>query len=141
MKIYTSYYARANRLKERGIIPVCISLGEPRWLPNIECIKDFAPDRKTLSLGQAGDTKGYYDSFMAKLDNLNLEELESKLRRISEKYNDAPIALCCYEKVTDFCHRDIVADFLNKKLNLDVKEFGEERSYGGVMMIQKSFWV
>jgi uncharacterized protein (DUF488 family) len=31
--------------------------------------------------------------------------------------------MLCYEKPEDFCHRHILADFLNEKLNLDIKEY------------------
>ena len=33
------------------------------------------------------------------------------------------VALMCYEKPGDFCHRHLLADFLNEKLGLDIKEF------------------
>ena len=29
----------------------------------------------------------------------------------------------CYEKPGDFCHRHLLADFLNENLGLDIKEF------------------
>ena len=37
--------------------------------------------------------------------------------------NGGDVAMLCYEKPEDFCHRHILADFLNEKLNLDIKEY------------------
>lgn len=144
MKIYTSYFARAKALKQKGVVVISTSLYPPRFMPNLDEIKALAPDRKTLNLGKAGDTKGYYESFMEMLNKTDPEEILEQIREISEENNGADVALCCYEKVTDFCHRHIVADWLNKALGdkiTPVEEFGEGRKYGGIMMIQKSFWV
>ena len=33
------------------------------------------------------------------------------------------VALLCYEKPGDFCHRHLLADFLNKQLGTNIREF------------------
>lgn len=49
-----------------------------------------------------------------------------KIRRLSQGKD---CALLCYEKPGEFCHRHILADWLNKELNAGIEEYdvgGEE---------------
>ena len=36
---------------------------------------------------------------------------------------DKDIALCCYEKPTDFCHRHLVAEWLNNNTDENIEEW------------------
>ena len=49
------------------------------------------------------------------------------LRKLQEVSGGRDIALCCFEKPDDFCHRHLLADWLNEKLNLGVEEFGKSK--------------
>lgn len=53
------------------------------------------------------------------LINTNAETIVNKLELISKQNNDCDIALICYEKVGDFCHRHLVAKWLNNSNILD----------------------
>lgn len=54
--------------------------------------------------------KHYYLEVLSKLDPQKVyEELDGKI-------------LLCYEKETDFCHRFLVADWLEQKLGIKVEE-------------------
>lgn len=139
MKIYTSYFAREKVLRQNGIVPVSISLKSPKFFEGDE-VKDLAPTYSILKIGREGDTAGYTKKFKALLDNLDKNEVIEKLKAISEKNGGMDVAICCYEKVTDFCHRHIVADWLNEDTDLKVVEFGAAHNYEGVMMVQRSYW-
>ena len=36
------------------------------------------------------------------------------------------IALVCYEKPSDFCHRHLVAKWINENTNIEVREYEDE---------------
>ena len=37
--------------------------------------------------------------------------------------NGNDVALCCFEEPDKFCHRHLIAEWLNETLNLDVQEY------------------
>ena len=47
--------------------------------------------------------------------------------------------ICCFEKPNEFCHRQLVATWLEKNLNIEIKEFKHEELIreGGVMIEKK----
>lgn len=140
MRIYTSYYGRVKHLKQAGILPISISRSSPKWFGGEE-IKKLAPDYQTFQIGRSGDTQGYTERFKAMLDGLDKQAILREIEQISEMNGNVDVAILCYEKVTDFCHRHIVAEWLNEgKEKPEVVEFGAERNYDGVMMVQRSYW-
>lgn len=55
------------------------------------------------------------------LGRLNPREFIQTLQRYDTGNG---IALCCYEKPDDFCHRHFLAEWIIEKTGLEVKEFG-----------------
>ena len=51
---------------------------------------------------------------------LDAQRVYEDLERLS---NGRDCVLLCYEKSGDFCHRHLVADWLNKKLDLNIQEY------------------
>lgn len=52
-------------------------------------------------------------------NRVNVESLMKQLEKIG---NGADVALLCYERPGDFCHRHLLAEHLNSK-GCDIKEF------------------
>lgn len=121
MRIYTSYFGNVKKVEEAGIIPVSISLYPPRWRKWIQ-MRQFAPTKDILynTSGDEEYTERFNNEILGKLDP---NEMKQTINLISQGKD---IALLCFEKPGDFCHRHLVADWLNKKLGLDIKEFGQE---------------
>ena len=118
MKIYTSYFANIKKLP-KNIIPISISRFPPKWFNGI-MFKQLAPSKEIL-LNYKGNHKLYIQKYTAEiLDNLNATDIYNQLQELSNGYD---IALVCFEKPTDFCHRHIVSKWLNEKLNLNVLEY------------------
>jgi uncharacterized protein (DUF488 family) len=114
MKIYTCYHAKKKNVEDLGIVPINISLYSPRYVKYEHHYRVFSPNKETLSL----EENEYIPVFKAYLATLNFKQVIKQLERIAK---DRPIALMCYEKVGDFCHRHLVADWLNEN-GLEVKE-------------------
>lgn len=110
MKLYTSYFARLRQLRAAGIVPISIARYTPRWAGKIARIESLAPSENTL-LRYKGDhdEAAYTERYMLGFANRAASDLVQQIERIS---GGADVALCCYEKPGDFCHRHLVAAWL-----------------------------
>lgn len=111
MKLFTSNYARHGRDPNA----VCISI-KPIWWFKGRCYYALAPTWDIVTGVKNGsiDEKQYTLEYLKILDKLDPQKVVDDL-------GDNAIMLC-YESPKDFCHRHIVAHWLNKNLGLDVQE-------------------
>lgn len=121
--IFTSYFANIRKLPP-NIFPVAITAVVPDWYtglsysllaPSYDILRRYKRDRD-----EAAYTKLFSQSI---LDNLDLDTVLRDLNEmtpahfrpimISTIYKDPNwhVALICYEKSGDFCHRHLVADW------------------------------
>jgi len=118
MKVYTSYFANGKKLHEAGIMMIGIALFPPKWFYGVS-LQQVAP---TYSILHEDTEERYVERFknevLAKVDP---KEFIENVKTFSKGKD---VALCCFEKPGDFCHRHLVADWLNEKLGLGVEEFG-----------------
>lgn len=120
--IYTSYFAKLRQLPD-DIVPISICAKPPSWYKGLE-YKVFAPTYDILMRYKRDGDKGaytynFYDQILSKLDGC---EEESILCAMSQGKD---VALLCYEKPSDFCHRHLVADWFNK-YNVKAEEYNYE---------------
>lgn len=113
-------------MQEAGLYCISISRYTPCWLSDISVYRTLAPSEDLLKGYKAGriDTEAYIDQYTSEtLHDLHFMSVITDLMCIS-KYK--PVALCCYEKAEDFCHRHIVRTWFNEKLSIteDIKEWG-----------------
>ena len=115
----TSYFSKVAKdplLLQRS---VAICLRPPDWLPNIRVYDKLAPDGNLLyNYKNKFITKEEYTTIFCRdiLDFLDPQEVFSEL-------GDDSI-LCCWEsnKTNMFCHRHLVARWLEQNLGIIVKE-------------------
>lgn len=120
--IYTSYFARLSDLPS-NVTPISICGKAPDWYKGPE-YKYLAPKWEFFSKWkQTGDNDYYIKCFNEQvLSKLDPQTVEKQLYILSKCYNDYvygldetyDVVLICYEKPGDFCHRHLVADWLNK---------------------------
>jgi uncharacterized protein (DUF488 family) len=115
MEVYTSYFAKEKNLKAKGIVPIGIARFPAKFFYG-QTIFDLAPRADMLRMPE----EQYDREFKKILTRLNPRQIYEQIKRISEG-RDA--ALLCYEKSGDPCHRYMVADWLNRELGLNIKEF------------------
>lgn len=123
--IYTSYFAKLKKLPS-DVIPISICAKAPTWYSGLE-YKKLAPSYDILMQYKSNPNEELYiKRFKEEILNkrlitqtvLDLLALVGNLKGL----NYSPdICLLCYEKPTDFCHRHLVADWLNEN-GYDVKE-------------------
>lgn len=119
MKIYTSYFGNINKLRAAGIEAIGIARYKPRYFSGFN-VEIAAP--KAFMLKEDITVEQYVDYYQELvLDKLNIKEFVAMLERLG---GGRDVALCCYEKPGQFCHRHLLADWLNEKAHLGIKEFG-----------------
>lgn len=114
--IFTSYYAKADRLDG---VKLSVSITTPGWAdvdghwnavkPDWHLIEKFKND---------ADEAAYTEAYNAKLAGLDLTEDIKVLRGIRDN-----VFLMCYEAPDKFCHRHLLAEHINSKYGLDVREY------------------
>lgn len=119
MVIYTTYFANVKSLP-REIVPIAICGRSPESWKGLE-YKRLAPKWEFFKVWKENHDNDYYITEFRKqvLNKLNPHSVVMELERMSGGHD---IALVCYEKPADFCHRHLVADWLNQ-FNYDVKEW------------------
>lgn len=112
--MYTGYFAKLKKYQEAGLVPVSIALKSPDWYHGFE-YKKLAPNWDILSAWKSGEHEGdvdyYTKHFEEALDTLRPEDVIIELKQFGLLQD---IILLCYEKPDDFCHRHLVANWLNK---------------------------
>ena len=118
--IYTGYFAKLKEYENNGLIPISISGKAPDFYNGIE-YKRFAPSWSIYNNYKNGniDEFGYTERYKKEiLDKLNPVEIKQFLTSF-----DKDIILLCYEKQGDFCHRHLVADWIESNLGKSVEEY------------------
>ena len=125
--IYTSYFAKLQELENHNVIPVSICGKAPNWYKGLQ-YKKLAPKYDFFMEWKKNHDNDYYiEHFQFEvLDKLNVIRVLSELQMCVQKEmkkiwihpfydnKDCHIALICYEKPSDFCHRHLVSKWFNK---------------------------
>lgn len=130
MKIHTGNFANLKKYKEAGLFPVSIALSS-RYFTGIT-YKPLNPDRSFLN-----DHEDIYTpKFNKILQSLSASKVLEDLKMIS---NGQDIVLLCHESENEFCHRRLVAKWLEKHLKIEVKELGKMKSESQIAVTQNLF--
>lgn len=136
-KIYTSYF-RHKKIKEWQqpssdrplLIPICRGLTRLDTNIYYTWYRELAPSEELLiqynnvRIKCPKIRKWFTEKYLEELDVLRYNGLLEKFVKEFQhlvKYND--VYLLCYEKPSQFCHRHILASYLNKYFNLDIEEY------------------
>ena len=114
--IYTSYFAKLKSLPDH-IIPISICGKAPDWYKGLQ-YKKLAPKYDFFMKWKENHDNDYYIKCFNEqvLDKLDSRSVYVDLWHLCDQtmQTEPDICLVCYEKPTDFCHRHLVADWLNK---------------------------
>lgn len=117
MRIYTSYFGRLTMLDNRRIWPISIARWPPKWYDRAE-MKTVAPTAYMVK----GDItrEQYVKMYKDILSRLRVEDVIADINRLSFGHD---VALLCWEKPEDFCHRHLLADWILNESGVLVEEF------------------
>lgn len=115
--IYTTYFAKLKSLP-KDIIPISICGKAPAGYKGLE-FKKLAPKYSFFKKWkETGDNAFYIENFLEQvLAKQNPDEIVKELYALAYSIAEPgqvikDIALVCYEKPTDFCHRHLVSAWL-----------------------------
>lgn len=124
--IYTSYFGKMRKFPE-NVFPVAICIFPPSWYrgaqymwlaPTFEILTGWKIDRESDAYTQRFNSEilGSLDAdrVVTELQLLLPDEIKRKMQSPVYRNPDYHIALMCFEKPDDFCHRHLVADWLRQ---------------------------
>jgi uncharacterized protein YeaO (DUF488 family) len=122
MRIYTSYFGKLNTIPTGAITPIAICGKSPEWYKGLE-YKILAPKYKFFQEWKQNQDNDFY---IEHFDNEVLAPLSAAAvyEDLEKLSNGNDCVLLCYEKTGDFCHRHLVAKWLETNLNIKVVEWG-----------------
>jgi uncharacterized protein YeaO (DUF488 family) len=111
MEIYTSYFAQSGKIPS-NYVKVAICGKAPDWYKGVS-YKKLAPTYDILmQYKETKDTARYQFRYRTEvLSKLNEKEVVDELTALANGADG--VVLLCYEKPTDFCHRNIVSSWLS----------------------------
>lgn len=109
--IYTTYFANLKNLPNT-IVPIAICGKLPDFYTGLR-YKELAPKKEFFNIWKQNNDwnyyiKNYYELVLNKLD------ADKVVKDLFELSSNKDVALVCYEKPTDSCHRHLVADWLRE---------------------------
>ena len=117
--LYTSYFAMLKSLPE-NIIPISICGKAPDWYKGLQ-YKKLAPKYKFFMEWKRNHDNTFYIEHFNK-EVLNLLDVNDVIKDLKSLVPNKSIALICYEKPEDFCHRHLVSKWFNDN-NINCKEW------------------
>lgn len=123
--IYTSYFAKLKSLPD-NIVPISICGKAPDWYKGLQ-YKKLAPKYDFFMEWKKNHDNDYYIKCFNEqvLDKLNVTDVIKELDDLllgattsidckADTIKAPKIALICYEKPSDFCHRHLVAEWFRQ---------------------------
>ena len=120
--IFTSYFGVLRKI-DPDTKSICIAVVPPYWYKGLRAIDDdilssVVPPRLLVGKYKAGKVtpEKYRDVYMMQLHASKKRVLEA-----AEFFDSINAVLLCYERPDEFCHRQLLAEFLREE-GYDVKE-------------------
>ena len=111
--IYTSYFSNYKQFPA-GSVVVSIAQFAPKGWKGLE-LRSLAPPKEKLMMykNHEIDEKVFEWWYLIQLNkDVNLRDRVIKLLQgLEEKYGN--VVLCCYEKKGEFCHRQVLREWLD----------------------------
>lgn len=120
VKIVTCYFSKVLKLP-LDIVPISIAQSQPKGC-NLEVCKTFIPSNFCRDLYRQGDWKGYRQEYRRLYNNKLTKE---KFVEYLKEKDYSKVALICWEKDFNKCHRSFTAEIINgfKIFHCKVEEF------------------
>ncbi|MDP9475314.1 MAG: DUF488 domain-containing protein [Actinomycetota bacterium] len=117
--LYTSRWAN-RELARLPLTPVGISRGVPKFRLGYRYrrLMELAPSRETFAIE---DREEFERAYRQGLEQIGIETIMRKLERIGREAGGLPLALLCFERVDEFCHRHVLRDFMTER-GVEIRE-------------------
>ena len=121
--IYTGYYSKIKEYVDSGLTLLSISRTKPEFAKSCIDIPQLFPSDKILWDYKKGkiDEMEYTSKYLDQLNELGVDRIIKMIQIFGDN-----VVLLCWESPEKFCHRHILADYINKNSGVVVEEFGKE---------------
>ena len=121
--IYTGYYSKIKEYVDSGLTLLSISRTKPEFAKSCIDIPQLFPSNKILWDYKKGkiDEMEYTSKYLDQLNELGVDRILQMIQIFGNN-----VVLLCWESPEKFCHRHILADYINKNSGVIVEEFGKE---------------
>lgn len=119
-KIFTSYFGQLKSLAKNGIIPISIARYSPGYYKGYTLL-EVAPTGAMLKM----DEEAYRRAYAEILRHVDANKLLRAIEGIGRGRN---VALLCYEKPGELCHRRLLAEWIQKSVGVEVAEWGVSKN-------------
>ena len=121
--IYTGYYSKIKEYADSGLTLLSISRTKPEFAKSCIDIPQLFPSNKILWDYKKGkiDEMEYTSKYLDQLNELGVDRIIKMIQIFGDN-----VVLLCWESPEKFCHRHILADYINKNSCVVVEEFGKE---------------
>ena len=121
--IYTGYYSKIKEYADSGLTLLSISRTKPEFVKSCIDIPQLFPSDKILWDHKKGkiDDMEYTSKYLDQLNELGIDRIIKMIQIFGDD-----VVLLCWESPEKFCHRHILADYINKNSGVVVEEFGKE---------------
>ena len=122
--IYTGYYSKIKEYADSGLTLLSISRTKPEFAKSCIDSPQLFPSNKILWDHKKGniDEVEYTGKYLDQLNVLGIDRIIKMIQIFGDN-----VVLLCWESPEKFCHRHILADYINKNSNINVEEFGKEK--------------
>jgi uncharacterized protein YeaO (DUF488 family) len=127
-RLLTASHAERQAILAFGGVHVRISRGHPRGTPSLPVIRELWPSRELLDGFQAQEIgyQEWHDRYRGEIEP-HAVAIEQRLGELAGEHPDAPLVLCCFERVErgEHCHRRVFAEWWEERTGVAVPELSE----------------
>ena len=123
-KLATSRYHAKDLIVASGLVPVGITVGRPRWHPTYHAGEKPVYIKEAAPYGLLGleDKTEFTERYLARLDAIGIEAFHHRFAEISDAHGARGLVFLCFEPVGEFCHRHLLARWLEEQTGQHVPE-------------------
>lgn len=126
-RIATSRYAARDLILASGLAPVATSVGLPKFATGYQ-IADHAKLLAPYGLLDIDDEDEFTRRYVERLERYGAHKILGVLAGIARREQTRGVALLCWEDLTKpdaWCHRRVLADWIEQQTGQHVPELGE----------------
>ena len=120
ISVFTSCFKYARGLDSGRYFVVSISRFPPKWFNGCRCY-ELAPSAGLLKSFKAGLSQSQYE-VRYRRDVLNSVDVHKVFEGLAKMAGGRDIVLCCFEPAFDFCHRRLLARYVQEVWGYSIEE-------------------
>jgi hypothetical protein len=127
-RLFTGSWRRLDAYEHAGLVPVRISLGLPRWLPEQRArsypyMSELAP----AGIFHVEPIEEFTRLYVERLEAAGVARIDARFQAIAAAHDGRPLVLCCFEAERRDCHRGDFAAWWLQRTSEVVPEFEARR--------------